>query len=370
MENKSDGHMGGNERDARRIRSMPDLCLSAVLLVCLGFQAATGVAQEAAPSLLTTNSPFVLYLENPPWIKEMRYVISKFNVAKSASGQILSQGWINTTNRLAIQPSGMFFETLNPNPVPFTEPASPTQLLVLGVSDRYVWQGNIDSHLFAFSSQIPEDGGSENNHLQIVTKVTQQWDINPVRYFGFPALRNNSFQLVGHDRFEAVTIADEPLAGEIMIASNNQVIQLKYGLKGNTNDYTMVTYKYGAGSELPNYLERKQLRQDGSKYGLDLTNWIEGVSYGTDSEIQKGYAYSMFFTNFAVFTQIVLESNGQRYLISQNGGMSSVNERFISPVFGKGHSRIVTIMFLIIFLAASVVFVWRISQRTENKKQP
>src|SRR5690242_17364602 len=89
------------------------------LLVCLlisfGF-ARLAVGQEATSNLLTTNSPFVRYLQNPPWIKEMRYVQSMYCAAGPAPGKIEEQTWIDDTNCFALQPNGMFYEEYTGSP--------------------------------------------------------------------------------------------------------------------------------------------------------------------------------------------------------------------------------------------------------------
>ncbi|HET7625318.1 MAG TPA: hypothetical protein VFM25_08630, partial [Verrucomicrobiae bacterium] len=63
----------------------------------------TGASASSEP-LLTTNSPFVLYMQNPPWIKELIFIKNAFAEGGPVPGQINVKGWVYETNRLAIQP--------------------------------------------------------------------------------------------------------------------------------------------------------------------------------------------------------------------------------------------------------------------------
>ena len=300
----------------------------------------------------------------------MRFVKSSFNVAKTPEGKVLGQVWVNVTNQIAVQPSGMFMECLDPNPVPFTEAASPTQRLVLGVSSQCIWQGNVDTKIFAFSPLDPVRGGTDTNHLQMVKLVTEQWDINPVRFFGFPNLRPGSFHLIGTNQFQAFSVDDDVITGRVLATDDNRAtkLELEYVRLSNTNELTSLTLKYPEEGELPNYFERKQFHADGSQCGINMTNWIEDVTYGIDTNVTEGYPYNLFFTNLAVFEQILLESNGQRYFLTQNGTTRLVNEHYVGPTLGRYPARRAILQLLIVFLVGGFIFVLVASRRQGNSK--
>ena len=331
--------------------------------VCLGSQSTC--AQESSPSGLSTNAALVLYLQNPPWIKEMRFIKSTLNVAKSPAGKNMFQQWINETNRFAIQPSGMFYELLTPSPEKFAAPATETQRVVFGICEEYFWQGNVDAKIISFSSKRPELGKSAENHLQTLEKVFHEWDIDPVRYFGFPALVGDSFKLLGGKNFEAVTIKNEPLCGQILENSNGRLMRLEYSMMSHTNDYSTVSYDYGDASELPNYIERHNFHRDGTQYGLNLTNWIEAASYGTASEITNGYSYGMFFSNLNIFSLTMIESNGQRFSLTPLGQFEAVSEHF-SAAPEKGHHTRIILLALITSFAGCAFLMWKFGLRRET----
>lgn len=349
VKNKSDGYAGVNERDAGRIRPMPELYLSILLLICLGFQAATGVAQEAASSLLTTNSPFVLYLQDPPWIKEMFYVESQFWEAGPAPGTITKKGCDNRTNRVAIQPSGFFFEPLSSSSG--GEARFPTERIIQGSSGHYYWGAHKDQRggeqrggesSLALSSKLKEEGASKENLSSIIGQNRKE-RIEQIRCFGLPSLRANTFKIAGYDQFEAQTADGFLLEGKILTASNNRPFALTYILGGGTDDVFSINYSYRSGEELPYYFMRQELR-NGDAFGDPHTNWIEYVNYGTDVAITNGYSPYMFFTNLTIFNHLLIESNGHRYVIAQNGKRNPVDESSPHPLPGKSgektHSRL------------------------------
>ena len=278
-------------------------------------------------------------------------------------GQEKVKGWVDSTNRVAIQPSGMFFELLNPSPVPYTPPASSTQKVVQGISDRYFWEANLDRHDMSLSPRSAEEGGSENNRLQQLLKIEQQLDIEPTRYFGFPPLRAGSFKLTAQNHFMAATTEGRLLSGEILDAYNDRPTQLKYSLDTDPNNYVLITYRYGSG-ELPNYFERHQPRNR-YEYLRDKTNWILLANYGTDPTIHEGYSPSMFFSNLTVFTHVILESNEHRYVVMPNKEAKQISETYaplpptLPPTLPLHQApRIIVAAILIVFFVGGGFFIW------------
>ncbi len=344
------------------------VCLAIMLWVWISPSAFGQDSSNSSGSLLTTNSPFVLYLQNPPWIKKLVFVENVFNEAGPTPEHITLRAWVNETNVVAIQPSGMYLIRLTPNPAGFGPPASPKQLVVQGVADSYFWQASRDLHYLALSSKLPQAGGTESNNLQRLWKMFLQWDINPVRYFGFPPLRPGSFCLGGSNQFAAVTEDGQDVAGEILSASNNRPTRLKYFIGSDIDNPVSLIYQYGPGDALPNYFVRLD---PGNPYPhrRERTNWILTASYGIDTNVQKGYTPAMFFSNSGDFSRILIQSNGERYLVTSNG-LSLVPDKYVPPPFlPHQHSEMVTVVILMIFLAGSGLFVWKVARSREISKQ-
>ncbi len=359
----------GNRQLQMAMRLVISLCTGVGSLVCLTPVSFAADAGDSSKQLLTTNSPFVLYMENPPWIKKMLLVQSVFTESGPGPGQETMKGWVKYTNRVAVQPSGMYFESLNPNPTPFTEAASPTQRVVLAVCSRYIWQADVDSHSFSYSFKSPQLGGSESNLQAMVVKIRMEYSINPARYFGLPPLLPGSFRLTDYNHFTATTTKGDPLKGKIQNAVGNRPTRLSYFLGGNTKDSVLLQYRYMLNGELPSYIVRQE-PNNRWKYRRNLTNWILSASYGIDLHIQHGYTPDMFFPDLAIFNHFIVSSNGLRYDWTRQG-LKPVVERYISPAeaLGLQHGRAVPIVILLIFLSGSGVFVWQIARRLRNKNQ-
>jgi hypothetical protein len=321
-------------------------------------QIAVGVCIVVFSAVYDYGTDIVEYLNSPPWIKEMLFVQSTYNEAGSVPGKETIKGWVNVTNRMAIQPGGMFFESLTPNPVPFTVAASPTQRVVLGISDHFIWQGNIDSSLISISSRRAQEGGSSSNPLQTLVDLRLKWDINPARFFGFPPLQPGSLKLSG-DKFEALTTDDRAVKGEILDRSEGLPVRLQFALDNDLNEYTLINYKYSPNEQLPVYFDRVRIR-NGHVFGLALTNWFRISNFGADSNIHGGYTPEMFFTNLNVFSTVIVESNGSRYSVTANGILRPVDERYIGParIFDRrGSNKGLTVVILFIFLVANGCFI-------------
>jgi hypothetical protein len=236
------------------------------------------------------------------------------------------RGWVNKTNQIGVQPTGFFFESLNPNPEFFAPRPSSKQRVVEGVSDRQIWQGNIDSGLFSFSSLRADEGWSPDNHLQILMNLRVLWEIDPIRFFGLPALEAESFKLGVSNSFQAFTAKGDLLSGFVLEAYNNLPIKLKYSVGTNFNGYFLIEYKYKKESELPWYFERSEFSNK-ERRGFTLTNWIEQVEYGINTNIQHGYLHDIFFTNY-VFKTILINSNGARYQLLNDGKLKPMFEQY------------------------------------------
>ncbi len=334
------------------------------ILISQGFSPISVIGQSAnSEELLATNSPFVVYLQNAPWIKDMVYVESQFHRAVSGDkpGKSDRTTWINATNHAAIQPSGLFIERLTGSP--FGPKRTPDQRLVHGISDHYDWNAEIDENRIgrlSLSSKLPSEGASEKNLSTRNSKLVEKL-VNRIRHFGLPPLRTNSFRLLDQNQFEAVTDEGFVLSAKIQASSNNNPLALTYILEEITNDVFSITYGYPHGGTLPTYFEYREMR-NGRPYGIPTTNRILTVSYGIDESVAKGYSPSAFFTNLAIFTRILIESNGQRFLIKENGQASLIDESPPPPLPGK-EKKGKAFTIIIIFLIAGGLVVWRVHQR-------
>ena len=289
---------------------------------------------------------------------------SEFCSVGTHPGNIKAQGWIHSTNFVSIQPSGMLYQPLSVGVMPSGLPNMGDGPIFQGISDHYYWDAEPAQHSLALSSRRPEEGGTDTNHLQIMMEVLKKWNINPARYFGFPSLMENSFHLTGDNKFEATTSEGVPLAGEVIIATDDQPLQLEYFLNGQTNHSTLVHYKYGEDG-LPNYFECHE-PWNPLKNNRDRTNWIEFAVFGLDTNIQKGYSPSMLVTNLAIFTHTLIESNGGRYHLKSNGEIDSraVVERYVSPdeAAGMRHHRWQAPLVILALLIGSALFVRKARQ--------
>jgi hypothetical protein len=328
-----------------------------------GANAAGAEPAVASGELLTTNSPFVRHLQDPPWIREMKWGESRFWVAHREPVARDVQGWVTITNRTGVQPSGMFFEQLTPVPEPFLARSSPTQRVVSGLSDHYYWAANVDGHSIALSSRRPEEGAAEGSPSQIALD-TKRERIERIRHLGFPVLRTNSFQLPGNNKFKAVTAEGQLVEGEVLKLSNDLPLILKYWLNGDTGACVSVTYSYAPDESLPNYMERRQFK-NGRPDPYPATNWIEKVDYGIDGSITGGYAFAMFFPDPKLFNRFIIESNGQRFLIRQNQQMALIDETLPTPF--PSHKNRSWVAVLIISLSAGGLFMWRFVSGSREK---
>lgn len=336
-----------------------EILFAATLLAMVESEPISTMAQTAGDNLLTTNSPFVLYLQNPPWIKEMRYVESRISRI-GEQGKVVATFWAYHTNLAGIQPSGFFNEEL-PSPNKYTL----DDKLIRGVSDRYYWSTQTNAKTgssLLLSPTRPEEGGTESNSAQRVGKEFEE-KLERFRHFGLPTLLTNSFKLVGHDRFEAQTKDGYALDGKILSATENRPLIITYSLGGATDDVFTVKYAYKPREDLPNYFECREFRH-GKAYGnphLDwlrpVTNWIEKVNYGISEHITNGYSPNMFYTNLDTFS-ITIWSNGMRYAIGASGRRMAVPNYIPEfPGSESGHNFAFPIVFLISLLAGGF-FVW------------
>jgi hypothetical protein len=328
------------------------------VLATLGLQAMSALGQQLTSNILTTNSPFVGYLENPPWIKETTYVESHFHRVLE-NGEVKAQFWINMTNRGGIQPSGFFIEELT------TPKYSPVFKAVRGMSDHYYWSAQTNSKVgssLSLSSRRAGEGESETNLDQIVGEEFRE-KLQRLRHFGLPALLTNSFRLIDRGQFKAQTVDGYEVQGKFLGVSNNRPLALRYNFEGATNDIVDIKYAYAPGEELPNYFEYVELR-NGKPYHdphsdwlHPVTNWILTLDYGIEEDISNGYTPAMFFSNLTNFT-IVISSNGMRYEAKQSGKLAPVDTSI--PRLPDRERRAPLIGALVIFLFVGGLTVWKL----------
>jgi len=318
--------------------------------------AATG--GQIQRQLLETNSAFYVYMNNPPWIKRLQFVQSSYAEGGPTPGDIRIRSFLNLTNVVSVQPSGMFFEQLTPNPVGFSPPASPDQRIVEGTSKSQIWQANVDSEVIHYSSLLPELGGSAENRLKMVLDIRFSSSVDPVRYFGLPSLQSNSFQLGGSNTFEAITTIGARLTGEIVSVSHNRPTEIAYRITDAPYDSASVSYKYAGSNELPNYFERR-LFLDDQQYLRPLTNWIEEVEYGVVADISRGYEPEMFFADMSIFKRTIIETNGQRYVTMDGGEPKLIDERFVNQSDSEStRPRFISIVILFLILNAAAIWIY------------
>jgi hypothetical protein len=272
---------------------------------------------------VTTNSPFVIYLANPPWFKHVEYVRSRLFVAATEPGKNETRIWANITNVAAIQPSGGYNEELSP--APFGKRPSPGDRRVSGVSEEYFWNAGFNQILLSPTST----GAVEDDPPRIVVQRILS-EIARIQNLGLPAIQSNSFQVYTNNRFEAITATGESLEGRIVSASHNRPLEISYKLSSNPADLITVRYNYRSDEEdIPRYFEYCD-RRDGKDF-MVYTNWLLSVNYGIDNAISNGYPPQMFFTNMLKFTSVDLWSNSIRYSVGPNARLQPVSASDVGP---------------------------------------
>ena len=90
---------------------------------------------------LTTNSPLVAYLSDPPWLKNFLVVEGILFESGPSIDKIEKRERVNITNRVRIQPNGFFKDQIIPSPSSKQVSSSDQDHAMSGMSDRYYWAG-------------------------------------------------------------------------------------------------------------------------------------------------------------------------------------------------------------------------------------
>lgn len=342
----------------------------------------------AGEKLLTTNSPFVVYMQNPPWIKEMQFK-KGWSVEVGAAGKMRMSPPVTATFNASIQPSGFYFERHNPPPVPgfsipndphppaqgLTPPYNPDERGMGGISKDYFWTiywGGSSTGAERDLNLDPrrlEEGGLDKNETRSLLGL-YFIDMENIRFFGLPELRPNSFELLEDNQFKAVTVKGELLNGKILSARDGKPLELAYNVdtepKGSSHS---IRYLYGDNQPLPNYFEVGQAL-NGRAFGAPQISSIDRMELGLDDKIQGGYSPSMFFPDLGKFNHVIVWSNGVDYTLKPNGGMIANNHMQLPPVFpnSKLERPKLARMVMLTIIFGSAVVAWAVMRRTKGRE--
>jgi hypothetical protein len=330
--------------------------LKAAAGICAGFTLAAGTTYVAiagfhnpqppviseTSGVLSTNSPFVRYLSNPPWIKKMQF----------AHGNYTSPGFLNTnppagliwsvfTNALGVQPSGSYFMMTS---------TSPGIRVVAGVDDQVYWSAWEKPRTLEITPVTPD--------ARVGTPMLESMRprIEELQYLGLRGLRPGTFAIHKDGSFTATTLKDEPLEGKILKVSNDRPLALTYHFINSDAPVARVeltvnlTYQYASTTDpLPASIGRTEkaivrqrgqngteMIQENDRSAFASTNYILSVEYGLDESISNGYTPSMFFPDVDQYkAQVSMISNGVTYVDGvarpkpggQFGGQGAVTNR-------------------------------------------
>lgn len=305
--------------------------------------------RETAPSgSLSTNAPFIVHLLNPPWIQEVLFVSSELHIAGE------KQIWINMTNRAAIRPDGMFFETLTAPP--FGPKPIPGLNRVFGISDQFYWGADPSSRVLSI---IPRETQHNNDQPPLSTIYIQN-DIQYLRHFGFPALQANTFTLGNENQFKALSVDGHVISGKIIECLQDKPVKLFYHIEKETLIHFTIQYGYENDiSPLPNYFSFREIRNN--RPFRDLTNRILQIKWGVDNSILQGFLPSMFYTNLSIFTHVEAWSNGVRFIVSPSGQMRAITDD--APTYPNTQTSSRLLVFALFSLAGVVIFMLMITRR-------
>jgi hypothetical protein len=232
-----------------------NFCKGFITLACIN-QFARGDSIDHLGGLLTTNSPFVLYLENPPWVKEIQFKQGHFFEIGKTPDQIDRTQWADMEMRGAIQPSGFYLETLTASPPGFGPPPLPGRRTLGGSSIDYFWtafysgSSNNVPHVLTWFPQRPEAGASPSNYPQETVK--NYFNIlETIRFLGLPVLQTNSLRLGDMNQFNTVKNDGSLVAGNILKAINGKPLILNYTIDSDPSSLFQVIYYYTNGQDLP-----------------------------------------------------------------------------------------------------------------------
>ncbi|HET7625126.1 MAG TPA: hypothetical protein VFM25_07665 [Verrucomicrobiae bacterium] len=316
--------------------------------------------------VLTTNSPFLRYLNNPPWIKDISFRVSVHFKAGRIPGHVDREEWGSITYTGALQPTGFVLEPITFPPKGFGPPAMTGMRTVAGLSDSYYWSAYwggdslVAERALTLSSTHSDLGGSDKNVGQIAVQAFIK-SIEKQRFLGFPNLRTNSIKLRGSS-FQARTADGDILIGNVLSVSNDLPLFLRYHGEADSAAITTIHYRYAPNNPVPDYFE---ITSRATK-GETQTNWIEKVEFGVEPSLTKGYAPSMFFTNLDTFDTVIIYSNGNRYQLKSKVGMVALPD---GPMPELPHSIISRKMTLGILIFAAVIG-WLLLRQVVKREKP
>ena len=283
----------------------------------------TGATETRAA--LAANSEFVKYMANPHWIKLMTYAEWRANVTADASGEFNLVKWQLETNLAAIQPAGLFEQSLTKATAWTTrDKTGAVEMNVWGVSEDFYWRAFTLNHQLFLSPRKESEGASEANNPQILASWRED-HLEKIRHFGLPALRPDSFNLRNDGRFSATTRDGKSVNGKILTTEALRPMTLLYSVDGPPMEVFKVSYRYRATNTLPSYIEvRKAGSKDTPPGDLVSMVSISHVEYGIDPNGSAGYKPSQFYPDVQVFTWIEEWKNGKRYMVNADGGFIEI----------------------------------------------
>jgi hypothetical protein len=369
-----------------KVRVLVGLLWTSGLVLCPTISFAA--AEARVDSLATDNSPFVQYMQDPPWIRQMQFR-QVFSDKKAAPGQTPEvTAPLLATYKGAIQPSGLYFVRRLPPPPPGgmtipNDPDPPARGKVMpydperrgagGISkDHYwavFWEGSSPAagRELTLDPQSPNKGGSAENQLRVLIQLYDE-DMERVRFFGFPALLAHSFTVTESNTFSALTSKKVHISGQFLSATNGRPESLQYTLDNEAkNSFHHLTYHYREKNDtmLPDYFEETRIAS-GRAFGYPEGCWIDQLDAGMDEKVTAGYEPSLFFEMKGI-NHTVLWSNGVDYTVASDGGMIANNHVQPSVFAGKTVRRPAlarSVMISIIFL--SIMAAWAVLRRPEN----
>jgi hypothetical protein len=281
--------------------------------------------QQPSVEMVDPNSPFVLHLQDPPWIKEIHFRMSQVFAIGKTPGLTETNVCGIESLKAALQPNGMYFERITtafPKGTPMMRMAKKRGGGGISEDDYWsaFWGGDAPGDMRTITSEPrrPELGASGKNGVHGSMEI-QRKQLQMVRFFGFPELRPNSFNLTGQDQFQAVTADDQVMHGKILTVSRGRPLTLKYTIPGRPEG--SIAYQYDGDETLPDYFVLV-LRQGGKFVGgTPRTNWIEHAEYGLDDKNTNGYPAAMVFGDIGRFNHVVVWSNGVDYQVGPKGRM-------------------------------------------------
>ena len=111
--------------------------LKMVLILCslCAFILPGRTEENGVAATLTTNSAFVLYLQNPPWIKKIAFRKSQLLVGGKIIRHVDISRWFIESYEAAIQPGGVYYDRhFHHLPINNSTPVGPVRRDVGGIS--------------------------------------------------------------------------------------------------------------------------------------------------------------------------------------------------------------------------------------------